>query len=293
MDGPSRQNVRGTSSARVTVITFAQLGLNSLPGGQEEEEKPTFLPVDSREARLAHDSCYNPECSMSRRETKMFNCAGCGVILYCSRACQRAHWPAHRAQCKCIQSERATILRGDAEARRRASSVGRPVLLPSQVTEEYRDFIKHFKPHILLASVEMYRAGPNDPRIVGWEEDAILFCFRRRKEFPPNAPSWSRFYLDRGHRVDLQILESVVEELPESENFLAEKPVWLAEARRRGRGHGCIVTWTVCGSEVGAIQGPYPQMFSPCTAASERLLGVNPITWLETAVEKLSTEAWK
>ena len=40
-------------------------------------------------------------------------CGGCGMVRYCSEACSRAHWRAHKAECRRLQAERAA---GDAAA---------------------------------------------------------------------------------------------------------------------------------------------------------------------------------
>ena len=31
---------------------------------------------------------------------KLSACSGCQTAIYCGRACQRAHWPEHKATCK-------------------------------------------------------------------------------------------------------------------------------------------------------------------------------------------------
>ena len=38
---------------------------------------------------------------------KMQTCGGCGILHYCGRDCQKAHWPAHKARCKSIRENLA------------------------------------------------------------------------------------------------------------------------------------------------------------------------------------------
>ncbi len=33
-------------------------------------------------------------------------CSACRSVYYCSEACQRAAWPAHKAECKALRQER-------------------------------------------------------------------------------------------------------------------------------------------------------------------------------------------
>eukprot|EP00984_Skeletonema_dohrnii_P007854 scaffold2899_cov85-Skeletonema_dohrnii-CCMP3373.AAC.10 len=44
--------------------------------------------------------CFNPQCPHRRVErNKTMYCSGCRCITYCSRACQKADWKAHRQEC--------------------------------------------------------------------------------------------------------------------------------------------------------------------------------------------------
>ena len=62
-----------------------------------------------REASAAHEAapassrtCANPSCGASGAGLR--RCADCGSVLYCSAACQRAHWKAHKAECRRLQA---------------------------------------------------------------------------------------------------------------------------------------------------------------------------------------------
>lgn len=51
-------------------------------------------------------ACAN--CGAGVREgMRLDACSGCMAVHYCGQACQRSHWPAHKAQCKRKQAKRA------------------------------------------------------------------------------------------------------------------------------------------------------------------------------------------
>ena len=50
-------------------------------------------------------SCDNPACGAPSSGA----CSGCKVVHYCSRECQRAHWPAHKAACKTAAKGRSAL----------------------------------------------------------------------------------------------------------------------------------------------------------------------------------------
>ena len=39
---------------------------------------------------------------------KLFTCAGCRIVRYCSKACQRADWDGHREECRTIRRSAGT-----------------------------------------------------------------------------------------------------------------------------------------------------------------------------------------
>jgi hypothetical protein len=52
----------------------------------------------------ARTYCTNPRCDSSGLK----NCAGCLQVFFCGPACIRAHWPAHKAECKRIAAAAAS-----------------------------------------------------------------------------------------------------------------------------------------------------------------------------------------
>ncbi len=48
--------------------------------------------------------CAAPGCGTTNG---LRRCGGCGTVRYCSEACCKAHWQAHKAECRRLQAERA------------------------------------------------------------------------------------------------------------------------------------------------------------------------------------------
>lgn len=54
----------------------------------------TTLPLNSPYAK--HATCWSCKGPCPARK----KCANCETAYYCSKQCQRAHWPTHKAECK-------------------------------------------------------------------------------------------------------------------------------------------------------------------------------------------------
>jgi hypothetical protein len=56
-----------------------------------------------RHAMIVHDDCFGlaAQANMSR----LGKCSGCEGVSYCSKDCQRADWPRHKAVCKAARKQ--------------------------------------------------------------------------------------------------------------------------------------------------------------------------------------------
>ena len=58
----------------------------------------------SEQAQRPRRTCDAPGCDAT---SGLRRCGGCGTVRYCGEACCRAHWKAHRGECRRLQAERA------------------------------------------------------------------------------------------------------------------------------------------------------------------------------------------
>ena len=92
-----------TDSAAATPVTFAIV--SELDGSEACREAScawrmyTFGGDDRPRPAVV---CSNPACPLVRRGLygRLKTCTGCGRAKYCLVSCQRAHWRAHRAECR-------------------------------------------------------------------------------------------------------------------------------------------------------------------------------------------------
>ena len=54
--------------------------------------------TDSTNPETVHLQCGLPSCPTAATK----KCTGCGTQWYCSKACQRGHWRAHKTECRKI-----------------------------------------------------------------------------------------------------------------------------------------------------------------------------------------------
>jgi len=59
-----------------------------------------------------HRRCANQSASSRCTNSGRHLCSGCGEEIYCSKECQRIHWPTHKVQCqKAVKPEAASFLK--------------------------------------------------------------------------------------------------------------------------------------------------------------------------------------
>ncbi|CAI7922454.1 unnamed protein product [Closterium sp. NIES-53] len=71
----------------------------SAPEGSVRQRKN--IAKDCNSARLGGAVCGALGCEKARGgAVKLRSCRGCGKVAYCSKECQKAHWPFHKLMCK-------------------------------------------------------------------------------------------------------------------------------------------------------------------------------------------------
>eukprot|EP00983_Pelagomonas_calceolata_P102701 1158837-Pelagomonas_calceolata.AAC.1 len=66
---------------------------------QQNEQHSSECKLTAETARATSSSTHAcAECGMT--DGGLQKCGGCGVVRYCSAACQRKAWPAHKKECK-------------------------------------------------------------------------------------------------------------------------------------------------------------------------------------------------
>ena len=89
-----RQPAAGSSSSAGGAAAAAPEPRPQPAPSDADTDAPTMPP-----APLA---CANPDCGAT---TDLRRCGGCAAVRYCSEACSRAHWRAHKAECRRLQAE--------------------------------------------------------------------------------------------------------------------------------------------------------------------------------------------
>lgn len=114
--------------------------------------------------------CANPSCQNIGKHL----CKGCGEELYCSKECQKTHWPAHKLACKtAVKPESTPFMRSFDELsikqlknvmKAKASTMDakkRTAILDRLETLiEKPSLVRLVKEHVALAEVEMLLSSP-------------------------------------------------------------------------------------------------------------------------------------
>ncbi|KAL1742006.1 hypothetical protein HDZ31DRAFT_44209 [Schizophyllum fasciatum] len=100
------------------------------------------LGRSAKEARV----CQN--CHKSQSEIRLSSCSKCRLSHYCSRECQVAHWPTHKAQCR---------LNAQTRDRLKSAAEDQPDLV--EINRKFKDWQQIFRPlfhHVQCSALDLF-----------------------------------------------------------------------------------------------------------------------------------------
>ena len=100
----ARRMLQASTSAGAAAAAGPAAASTSAPAAAA----PAPRPPKPRAPRV----CANPECGATTGSLR--RCGSCAAVRYCSEACARAHWLAHKAECRRLQAEQQAVGGGEA-----------------------------------------------------------------------------------------------------------------------------------------------------------------------------------
>ena len=105
-EGSGDEHVRAAASRALDAIARALQTASQWQGSGSSTGRSSVEAAPAAVEGAAHPprTCAAPGCGATRG---LKRCGGCGTVRYCSVECSRAHWRAHKAECRRVQAERA------------------------------------------------------------------------------------------------------------------------------------------------------------------------------------------
>ena len=124
--------------------------------------------------------CGNPSCTKESTS----RCTGCGVVAYCGRECQKAHWKVHKLQCRAAGSPAPKSPGPGASAGSALETQWRAALLQAQKSGS---LLEAAQIHYNLSCMHL-RAGQWGEALQQ-SQDAVADCERVLAQDAANAPA--------------------------------------------------------------------------------------------------------
>ena len=98
------------SAAELQRAIAALVPVEMISMASDEPVQSRNLGVGLRSAKDQVKSTFTATtlqiCNVCGKQTQGLRCVSCGLAVYCSKACQRQHWPQHKALCKRTKKEK-------------------------------------------------------------------------------------------------------------------------------------------------------------------------------------------